>query len=140
MIKQSVVKDLEELLNGSIDPSLFPFKKGNSIRIGSFIVRSNKNGSYKVFDCQENKLIAEMFCKTSAVALAKTLAKGQMHTKKILDLDHEIQKWYNDCLFYKHTLNKSKDPIKLNIIQTRYDIAKHKTANIRSQLDRYIYS
>jgi len=140
MINKNFANDLENLINGSLDPSLFPYKKGNSIRIGNFAVRSNKKGYYKVYDLTENKLVSEMFCKTSAVALAKTLTKGNKTAVPILELDKELQKWYNDCIFYKHTLNKTKDPVKAEVTQIRYDIAKFKTANLKNQLDRFIYN
>lgn len=140
MINKNLASDLENLINGSLDPSLFPYKKGNSIRIGNFVVRSNKKGFYKVYDLTENKLITETFCKTSAVAIAKTLAKGKNSSISILKLDKEIQKWYNDCVFYKYTMNKTKDPIKAEITQTRYEIAKFKTTTLKSQLDRIIYA
>lgn len=135
-----IVPDLESLLSIQIDPSLFPYVKGNSIRIGKYVVRSNKNGSHKVFDSQENMLIAETFCKSSAVALAKTLAKGRNSKQNIIEIDKRIQKWYNDCIFYKHTMNVTKDDTKRDIISVRYDIAKHKTRNAKQELDKYIYA
>lgn len=140
MIDKDVMQELEDLINGSIDPSLFPYKKGNSIRIGAYVVRSNKKGIFKVYHIEDSKLIAETFCKTSAVALAKSLASGKSATKSILDLDHELQKWYNDCVFYKHTLQKTKDSLKHDVVKTRYDIARHKTKDARRKLDRFIYS
>lgn len=140
MIDKNLVKELEELLNGAIDPSLFPYKKGNSIRIGSFVVRSNKAGIYKVFDLEDNSMVAEMFCKTSAVALAKSLSKGNTNCNSIYKIDKELQKWYNDCVFYKYTIRTTKDPIKQEVVRTRYDIARHMTDAARRQLDRYIYA
>ena len=140
MINKDLASELENLINGSLDPSLFPYKKGNSIRIGNFVVRSNKKGYYKVFDLKENKLVSETFCKTGAVALAKTLAKGKNNIVTILKLDREIQKWYNDCVFYKYTISKTKDPLKAEVTQTRYEIAKNKTTTLKSQLDRIIYA
>lgn len=141
MFKEKILKDLEEILNGSIDPSLFPYQKGNSIRIGSFAVRSNKSGFFKIYDCKENNLVAETFCKSSAVALAKTLSHGRKSNEsEILKLDKEIQKWYNDCLFYRHTMKVTKDCTKRDIISSRYDIAKHKTTVAKRELDKYIYA
>jgi len=140
MINKNFANDLEDLLNGSLDPSLFPYKKGNSIRIGNFAVRSNKRGYYKVYDLTENRLVSEMFCKTSAVALAKAMSKGKATPTSILKLDKELQKWYNDCVFYKNTMTKTKDPVKAEITQTRYEIAKIKTTSLKNQLDRFIYA
>lgn len=140
MINEKLLKDLEELVNGSIDPSLFPYQKGNSIRIGQYAIRCNKKGFFKVYDCKKNTLIAETFSKTSAVAMARNLCKDRNMVKKIIYLDQELQKWYNDCVFYRHTMRKTKDYIKKDIIETRYEIAKYKTSMVRQELDKYIYA
>jgi hypothetical protein len=138
--KEKLYKELEDILNLSIDPGLFPYQKGNSIRIGSFVVRWNKKGYYKLYNIKENKLIQETFCKTSAVAMAKTLAKGQDSSKSILTLDKDIQKWYNDCIFYKHSMLTTDDNFRRDIISTRYEIARYKTVDAKRKLDKYIYA
>lgn len=139
MLKEKVLKDLEELINGSIDPTLFPYQKGNSIRLGKYAIRVNKRGFYKIYDVKENRLVAEMFCKTTAIALAKVLSKGQA-TNKVLELDKELQKWYNDCVFYRHTILKTDDSVKREVVRVRYDIAKDKTSAVRRELDKYVYA
>lgn len=138
--KEKLLKELEDLVNGKIDSSLFPYQKGNSIRVGSFIVRVNKKGFYKVYDCINNVLVTETFCKTSAVALAKALSQGKTAKADILNIDRSIQKWYNDCMFYRYTMRKTKDDFKHDIILTRYEIARDKTSAAKSQLDKYIYA
>jgi hypothetical protein len=134
-----LIRELEELVNESIDPSMFPYQKGNSIRIGAFIVRCNKRGFYKVYDSQANKLVTEAFCKSSAVAIAKNLSQGKRDTTNIVKIDKDIQKWYNDCIFYKHSMRKTTDSFKYDIILNRYEIAKDKTCKAKEQLDKYIY-
>ena len=141
MSNSILLKELQELLNKSIDPTMFPYQKGNSIRIGQYIVREKKNGKFRVYDCKSNIMITELFCKSSAVALAKTMAKGDTSILvSIQSIDKEIQKWYNDCIFYRHTLKVTKDSIKKDIVETRYEIARDKTTSIRKQLDKYIYA
>jgi hypothetical protein len=135
-----LIKELEELVNETIDASMFPYQKGNSIRIGSFIVRSNKRGFYKVYDCANHTLVTEAFCKTSAVAIAKTLSQGKTVTENILNIDKDIQKWYNDCIFYKYNMRTTKDDFKYDIILNRYEIAKDRTCRAKEQLDKYIYA
>ena len=139
MTENKLLRDLEEILNGSIDPVMFPYKKGNSLRIGKYAVR-NSRGYYKVFDCETNKQVAQMFCKSSAVALAKSLAQGHNSLESIKHIDQHIQKWYNDCVFYKHTMKVTKDDIKFDVVSTRYDISRDQTDKARKQLDKYIYA
>ena len=136
---EKLIKDLEEILNGHLDPTMFPYQKGNSIRIGKYIVRSSKC-VHKIFDCESNSMLAETFSKSAAVALAKTLSKGNPQHADILSIDKDIQKWYNDCIFYKHIMSTSKDSVKLDITETRLDIARYKTSSARQSLDKYIYS
>lgn len=140
MNSSKILKDLEEIINGSIDPSMFPYAKGNSIRIGCYIVRCNKKGYWKVYNIQDNKLVTETFCKSSAVALAKSLSQGKESIKDIKEIDKDIQKWFNDCVFYKHTIRVTKDDIKRDVSQTRYEIAQRKTHYAKQRLDKYIYS
>jgi len=138
--KSKLLKDLEELLNDiTIDPTLFPYQKGNSIRIGQYVVRPSKRGGYSVYDCKSNARVAETFSKASALALAKSMAKGYNEKDYIMDIDLEIQKWYNDCVFYKHNMKKTKDLDRWDILSTRYEIAKDRTEHAKQQLDKIIF-
>lgn len=138
--KLKLIRDLEELLDITIDPSQFPYQKGNSIRIGKYVIRENRYGFFRIFDCERNAQIAETFCKTSALAIAKSLASGVDQRNRILDLDRDIQKWYNDCVFYRHNIKTTKDYDRKDILEIRYDMAKRKTADAKHQLERIIFS
>jgi hypothetical protein len=140
MINKQLVKELEEIVNGSIDPTMFPYQKGNSIRIGSYAIRLNSSGYHKIYDCKQNILIAETFSKTGAVAIARALSKNKDARQKILDIDRELQKWYNDCLFYRYTIRKTDDMFRKDVAETRYDIARDKTNSLKKELDKYIYA
>ena len=136
-----LVKELENLINNKIDTSFFPYVKGKSIRIGHIIVRETKAKFFLVFDTKENKEIAKMFCKTSALALAKTMAKSREEAdiKRIKELDHTISKNYTDALFYKHTMKVTKDDIKREVAEMRYDIAAETLWHAKGKLDTFIY-
>jgi hypothetical protein len=137
-LNPKLVIELENLINNKIDTSYFPYVKGKSIRIGHVIVRETSFG-FLVFDTKNNKEIDKMFCKTGAVALAKTVASGKEYKKDIVQLDKIIEKNYNDAIFYKYTMRVTKDDIKYNVAETRYDIAASKTKYAKEQLDKYIY-
>lgn len=136
-----LAKELENLINNKIDTSYFPYVKGKSIRIGHIIVRETKAKFFLVFDTKENKEIGKMFCKTSAVALAKTMAKSKEEAdiKRIKELDHTISKNFTDALFYKHTMKVTKDDIKREVAETRYDIAAETLWQAKDKLDTFIY-
>lgn len=139
-ITPELAKELEALINRNLDTSYFPYVKGKSIRIGHIIVRETRFG-FLVFDTKNNKEVDKMFCKTSAVALAKQETSGSLSNpiEYIKKLDKEIEKNYNDAIFYKHTMRVTKDDTKFFVAQTRYDIAASKTRYAKEELDKYIY-
>jgi len=138
MINKQILKDLQEIIEDNLDPSMFPYQKGNSIRIARFVIRESRAG-YLVYDIESNKQLAKTFCKTAAIAFAKSLHKGR-DTRRVLDLDKTIEKHYNDCVFYKNTIRKTKDEIRKEITTIRYEIAKTKTSDAKKRLDSFIFS
>ena len=140
-LSPTLAKELENLINNKIDTSYLPYVKGKSIRIGHVIIRETRVGFFLVFDTKENKEIAKMFCKTSAVALAKSVVnkRGCTAINRIINLDKEISKHYNDAVFYKHTMRRTKDYTKYEVAKVRYDIAAAVTKIAKEKLDTFIY-
>tara|TARA_R110000782_G_scaffold75599_1_gene150891 strand:+ start:221 stop:640 length:420 start_codon:yes stop_codon:yes gene_type:complete len=138
MTNTTLLKDLQHLIEDKLDPSLFPYQKGNSIRIGKMVVRDSKKG-FLIYDCQENKQVAITFSKTAALALAKSLSKGTNNISIVMDLDKTIQKNYMDALFFTNTIKTTKDEFKKDVVLTRLEIAKARTANAKSALDSIIF-
>ena len=139
MINKQIIKDLQEILETNLDPSMFPYQKGNSIRIGKIVIRESRNG-FLVYDIETNNQVAKTFCKTAAVAIAKSITKGRSNLQRVLELDKTIEKHYNDCVFYKYTIKKTKDDIRRDITQNRYEIAKSLTSDAKKRLDSFIFS
>ncbi len=138
MTNTTLLKELQHLIEDKLDPSLFPYQKGNSIRIGKMVVRDSKKG-FLIYNCQENKQVAITFSKTAALALAKSLSKGTNNISIVMDLDKTIQKNYMDALFFTNTTKTTKDEFKKDVILTRLEIAKARTANAKSALDSIIF-
>jgi len=138
MIDVKVLQDLKQLIEENIDPSMFPYCKGNSIRIGGFTIRSNRHG-YNIFDMSKKKHLTTTFSKTAAVAIAKNLAKGRNVKMQAEDLDKVIEKNFNDAQFFAHTMRITKDPIKRDVLETRLDIAKVRTETAKRSLDSLIF-
>jgi hypothetical protein len=132
---------LEELINSKIEDLSIPHIKGKSIRIKSLIVRHSKKAGWLIYDTKSNTQVAKMFCKTSAIALAKIIADKQTQRKtEVLDLDKIIQKHYNDCVFYKHTMNVSKDSTRYENACNRYDISIDIARKAQKDLEQIILS
>lgn len=140
MIDKKVIKELKTLIEENLDPTMFPYCKGNSIRIGKIIIRESKQLGFVIFDKTNNQKIATTFCKTAAVALAKNLASDKNQKEKILSLDHIIRKNYIDMLHYSHIMNTTKNSVTADVVATRYDLAKARTEDARDSLDFIIFS
>ena len=141
-VTPKLAQELENLINNKIDTSYFPYVKGKSIRVGHIIVRETRAKFFLVFDTKENKEIGKMFCKTSALALAKTVAtsKENADINRIKQLDHTISKNFTDALFYKHTIKVTKDEIRREVAEMRYDVAAGALWDAKDKLDTFIYS
>jgi len=136
---KDIVKVLEDIINQNVNEIDFPYVKGNSIRIKNMVIRKSRNG-YLVYDTKENKQVAKTFCKSSAVAIAKSMAKGFDVIDQVMIWDQIIEKNYNDSIFYKNTMKKTKDEFKKDIIEVRFEDAKYRTEYAKQNLDTIIFS
>ena len=138
MTTENLLNDLEEIVNKGLEDSAIPHARGNSIRIKHIVVRKSPKG-YLIYDAKENRQVVRTFFKTTAVAIAKNLAQGNDITEKAMEFDNTMLKHYNDAVFYKNCINKSKDPCKREIRRIRLDVAIQESQRVRSLLDRYIF-
>jgi hypothetical protein len=132
----NLANKLEELINQNIYKTNVPYVKGNSVRIKNYVVRKSNVG-WLVYNTESNKQEARFFCRASALAYISLLIKGAT-TRHVFDIDNNIQKHYNDCVFYLHTLKTSKDDIKKDVVKSRYDISYFNTKTATRHLERII--
>ena len=140
MITKSILADLESIVNKGLENSLLPYAKGNSIRIKNMAVRYNPKKGYMVYDTLNNTQVARVQFKSTALGIAKSLAAGKNHTRKLLDYDKELLKHYNDALFFKNSISKSKDKTYSEVRAVRLEISLEKTKNIRDKIDKFIFA
>lgn len=133
-----VFKSLEEIIDSGLEDIALPYIKGNSIRIKHIIVRKSRNG-WLVYDSKTHLQVARLFAKTSAVAMAKSLAEGKGRKAKILELDKIIQKNYTDCMFYRNTLEKCADTFKRAVTESRLESSMVQTRRAKQSLDQIIF-
>lgn len=138
MNSEKLLNDLEEIVNKGLEDSAIPYSRGNSIRIKHIIIRKSPKG-YLIYDSTENRQVARTHFKTTAVAIAKNLAQGKDITDKALEFDITMLKHYNDAMFYKNSIKKLTDSVKIEIRLTRLDVAIQESQRVRSLLDRYIF-
>lgn len=138
MTSEKILKDLEDIVNKGLEDVNIPYSKGNSIRIGHIVIRISPKG-YLIYDVKDNRQVARTHFKSTAIAIAKNLAQGKNITDKIMEFDYLMLKHYNDAVFYKHSMRKSKDPFKIQVRRTRLDVAIHESRRVRHLLDQYIF-
>lgn len=138
MYNTILIKELEELIHKGLEAVPLPVQKGNSIRIKNYIIRQSKNG-YLVYCTENNKQVARVFCKASAIAIAKNLASGKNIVEDVLNLDFLIQKNVNDAIFYENTIKKTKDPLVRATREVRYDIALADSQVAKDRLEKFIF-
>lgn len=132
---KKLIKDLERLFRK--EKTLFPIKIKNTIYVGYYGVNQQANKLYKVFSVKERTTLHTTFTKSAAIALAKLYATNYYSTtkNKILELDCEYSKYYIDSLFYKNTLENSKDYNAKELAEIRLDIAEQKIETLNSKLN-----
>ena len=54
-------------------------------------------------------------------------------------LESKLSKYYNDAIFYKYTVEHSKDEIRADSAQMRFEIAMDECMRIRDQIENYLF-
>ena len=134
-----LINELKALIEQGLEDVPFPYVKGNSVRIGNMIIRTSKSGNY-VYDMKHKEQIAHTFSKTAAVAIAKNKSIGQDVVKDVMLIDYDIEKNYNDALFFAHSSKKAQDDLRKDVLECRLEIATGKIEQGRSRLEDYIYN
>jgi len=141
MNQEKVVKELEIILNESIEKYSIPFVRKNSVKIKNFIIRYNsKKDFYFIYDCSSNKQVAKTNFKSTALAIAKNLANGRNIVDRVLKYDRELLKYYNDALVYKNIIKKSANQEMIEVRKHRLELCIDRTNYIKDILDDYIFN
>ena len=78
--------------------------------------------------------------KSVAIAIAKNLAERRNRIDKILEIEGNLAKHYNDAVFYKNMIKKTKCEQSKLTRETRLEISLVEAQRIRNKLDQYIYA
>ena len=137
---KELAKELEEIVVHGLSALPIPYEKGNSIRVKNIVIRKHTNG-YRIFDISTNKHVVTTFTKTAALAIAKIVAESgnSNDIKDIIVLDNKVCKHYMDALFAKRTIEVSKDSIRIQASETKFDIATDKAWSSLAQIESYIF-
>jgi len=138
MLYENALEQLESLLDDPYYMGKIPYKKGNSIRIGHYIIRKNKTG-YLVYDCVDNKKVDHFWSKSAALAYVKLDLDGKKLHTEIKRLDKTLEKNQIDAMFYKNTIKKASEEIRKSSAKVRLDIAEENAYNAKYRLIGLIF-
>lgn len=139
MIDERTLQQLEDIVSNSKYLAKIPYQKGNSIRIGKYVIRKNRYG-YLIYDCQSHEQKTSTWSKSAALALVKGWEESRNNAPEIRRLDKIVEKNELDAMFYRNTVNKSSDKSRILSAQTRLDIANELIYDARVKLaDMIIY-
>ena len=129
--------ELEALIDNNLSSYNIPYKKGNVIRTGKMLIRQSKKHGYIVFDTATNKQVTTTFSQHGALAIAKACNDDQ-RIDKLLNIDQNVQKHYNDALFYSHGIKTTTNDIKRLVLEDRLDISADNLRCAYNSLERFI--
>lgn len=138
MLYDRALEQLESLLDDPYYMGKIPYKKGNSIRIGHYIIRKNKTG-YLVYDCVDNKKVDHFWSKSAALAYVKLDLDGKKLHTEIKRLDKTLEKNQIDAMFYRNTIKKASEEIRKSSARVRLDIAEENAYNAKYRLIGLIF-
>ncbi len=138
MLYENALEQLETLLDDPYYMGKIPYKKGNSIRIGHYIIRKNKTG-YLVYDCIDNKKVDHFWSKSAALAYVKLDLDGKSLHTEIKRLDKTLEKNQIDAMFYKNTIEKASEEIRKSSARVRLEIAEENAYNAKYRLIGLIF-
>ena len=138
MLYDKALEQLESLLDDPYYMGKIPYKKGNSIRIGHYIIRKNKTG-YLVYDCVDNRKIDHFWSKSAALAYVKLDLDGKKLHTEIKKLDKTLEKNQIDAMFYRNTIKKASEEIRKSSARVRLDIAEENAYNAKYRLIGLIF-
>jgi hypothetical protein len=135
---QHLINELKTLISCGVKKHPLPVKVGNSIRIGPVVIRQLKDKSFILFDSKKQEQIGSVYSKHSALAIAKLYNENEK-INYILVLDQKIQKHELDARFYQHTIDKTKDDHKKDVLDIRLSVAYDELRAINNKLEQIIF-
>lgn len=137
-MNKAYYSQLQSIIEKGIKDNPLPIKKGNSIRIGKMAIRHSRAG-YLLFDVEQQVQVDKMLSLRGAIAATKLyMANKDYHNVKFLD--KKYSKYYNDCMFYQETCDKTTDRFKKSTAEIRLEIAEQEMDEVARSLESIIFN
>ena len=131
------VNELERLVENFIPRYNIPYTQGKSIRIGKKVVRRSQRHGYVIIDIEDNATVSKAFSKPGAIAIAKAYNENKSYDL-YERLDSELEKHFNDSVFYNNIITKTQDNFTKVIMEDRLEISQEHIHNAYSRLEQFI--
>ena len=141
MDSQKIKKEFEEIILSGLAKTPLPYVQHDSIRIGKVVITPKSDG-YNVYNLTTKQRLGKTLSKRGALALAKVCSNrcSSEQVQNILDLDRGYNKYEADCIFYLHTICKTKDDFKREMTEMRYDDATDRRDSYAEKINKFIFS
>lgn len=141
MDSQKIKKEFEEIILSGLAKTPLPYVQHDSIRIGKVVITPKSDG-YNVYNLTTKQRLGKTLSKRGALALAKVCSNrcSTEQVQNILDLDRGYNKYEADCIFYLHTIRKTKDDFKREMTEMRYHDATDRRDSYAEKINKFIFS
>jgi len=139
ILDKKTVSHLENLFSNTDLLKNFPVFDGKNIRIGKFSIVKIYSG-FEVHDVENNNLIGFFYNRGGAIAFVQNKMRKLKLEKEIQDLDYLITKQNNDCKFYKHSINTTKNRKHRISLLARLDLSEKSIKDARTRLQEIIFN
>jgi len=131
--------ELQEIVDKKTKEVVAPYKKGDKIRVGHYMMRPSRRHGHVIIDTRKNTTVDVVFSKIAGIALSYAhLNKSQTYTIK--QQDSIIEKFTNDCCFYDAVIASTENDDKRNNLEIRRDDAQDRIDQATRLLDQVILS
>lgn len=136
---EQALTELQEIVDKKTKEVVAPYKKGDRIRVGHYMMRPSKRHGHVIIDTRKNTTVDVVFSKIAGIALSYAhLNKSQTYTIK--QQDNIIEKFTNDCCFYNAVIESTENEERRNNLEIRRDDAQGRIEQATRLLDHLILS
>jgi len=134
----TISNDLKKIVQEGLMKTPLPVVKGKATFIGGVVIRESDSG-FHIFDTKKKERICTTLTKHGAIGVAKKYINNS-GIDSILFYDKKLSKHQNDKLFFKNSLQHTKNSSRKEILQTRLDESTTHVEQMRNLLEDIIFS
>lgn len=130
---------LESMIQGyAVKQGILTDLGNNTYALKDYIIKQREDKTYDII--LKNKKIYNTFLKTSAIVVAKYLARNAIAVAtKTLDIDKEFEKLYWDVQYYKRIIKSKREQTLRHSSINRCELAEMQASKKKSEIDKLLF-